>query len=217
MFAKTAGYSGTLVMLSLGLVACGSGTGPEGSGDVQVLLSQRVVANSVLAAELGASGGAAISLADVESIEITVTGVQALLRGGDEDGGGWVDLDLTLGQNPIDLLSLPGSGLEIANGELAVGTYGNVRIFFQDPASINLANDVSVGPSDFLVGPHDLRIPSGAQTGIKIPTAGFEVNETTGETTLMIEFDAALSVQTVTATENGVLMMSPVLTESSNQ
>ncbi len=218
MFARVAGYSGTLVMLSLGLAACGGGTGPEGSGDVQVLLSQRVVANSVLAAELGASGGAAISLADVESIEITVTGVQALLRGGDEDGGGWVDLDLTLGQNPIDLLSLPGSGLEIANGELAVGTYGNIRIFFQDPANISLANNVSVGPSDFLVdgNPHNLRIPSGAQTGIKIPTAGFEVNETTGET-LTIVFDAALSVQTVTATGNGVLMMSPVLTESSNQ
>ena len=217
MFARSAGYGGTLVMISLGLAACGGGTGPEGSGDVQVLLSQRVAANSVLAAELGASGAAAISLADVESIIVTITGVQALLRGEDEDGGGWVDLGLPLGQNPIDLLSLPGSGLEIANGELAVGTYGNIRIFYEDPASINLFNNVSVGPSDFLVAdnPHDLRIPSGAQTGIKIPTAGFEVNGTGA--TLTIEFDAALSVQTVTATGNGVLMMSPVLTESSNQ
>ena len=50
MFAKVAGYSGTLVMLGLGLAACGDGTGPAGSGDVQVLLSQRVVASSMLAA-----------------------------------------------------------------------------------------------------------------------------------------------------------------------
>lgn len=206
-------------MLSLGLAACGGGTGPEGSGDVQVLLSQRGVANSVLAAELGASGGAAISLIDVESIIVTITGVQALLRGEDENGGGWVDLALApAAQNPIDLLALPGSGIEIANGTLTAGSYGNIRIFFQDPANISLAKDVSVGPSEFLVAnnAHPLRIPSGAQTGIKIPTAGFEVNETTGET-LTIEFDAALSVQTVTATGNGVLMMSPVLTESSNQ
>ena len=220
MFAKVAGYSGTLVMLSLGLAACGNGTGPEGSGDVQVLLSQRVVASSVLAADVAESGGAAISLADVESIEVTVTGVQALLRGEDEDGGGWVDLDLAPeALNPIDLLSLPGSGLEIANGNLAVGTYGNVRIFFQDPANISLASDVSVGPSEFLVtdNAHPLVIPSGLQTGIKIPTAGFEVDETVAAETLTIEFDAALSVQPVTATGNGVLMMSPVLTESSSQ
>jgi hypothetical protein len=206
-------------MLSLGLAACGDGTGPAGSGDVQVLLNQSVVANSVLAAEVATSGGAAISLVDVESIEVTVTRVQALLRGEDEDGGGWVDLALApAAESQIDLLSLPVSGLEIANGTLAVGTYGNVRIFFEDPANISLANDVSVGPSEFLVAEnaHDLVIPSAAQTGIKISTAGFEVDEAAGET-LTIEFDAALSVQTVTATGNGVLMMSPVLTESSSQ
>ncbi len=159
----------------------------------------------------------------MESIIVTITGVQALLRGEDEDGGGWVYLDLTQAAQEIDLLALPESGAEIANGSLTAGSYGNIRIFYEDPASINLAADVSVGPSDFLIinNPHDLRIPSGPQTGIKIPTASFEVNETTGETTaettLTIEFYAALSVQTVTATGSGVLMMSPVLKESSNQ
>ena len=218
MFTKVAGYISTLVILGLNLAACGNGTGPEGSGDVQVLLSQRVVANSVRAAELSASS-AAISLADVESILVMVTGIQALLRGEDENGGGWVDLDLApAAENPIDLLTLPGSGIEIANGTLAVGDYGNVRICYEDPASINLANDVTVGPSDFLAAdnPHDLTIPSGPQTCIKIPTASFIIDEETAET-LTIEFDAALSVQTVTATGNGVLMMSPVLTESSSQ
>ena len=218
MFTKVAGYVSTLIILGLGLAACGNGTGPEGSGDVQVLLSQRVVANSVRAAELGASS-AAISLTDVESIFVVVTGVQALLRGEDENGGGWVDLDLApAAENPIDLLTLPGSGIEIANGTLVVGNYGNIRICYEDPASINLANDVTVGPSDFLVtdNPHDLRIPSGPQTCIKIPTASFVVDEATAET-LTIEFDPALSVQTVTATGNGELMMSPALTQSSSQ
>jgi hypothetical protein len=206
-------------MLGLGLAACGNGTGPEGTGEVSVLLSQQVTVNSVRAAELGASSAAAVSLTDVESIVVMVTGVQALLRGEDENGGGWVDLELApAAQNPIDLLTLPGSGSEIANGTLTAGNYGNIRIFYEDPASINLANDVSVGPSDFLAAdnPHDLTIPSGAQTGIKIPTAGFVVAEATVET-VTIEFDAALSVQTVTATGNGELMMSPVLTESSSQ
>lgn len=206
-------YFGSLVAIGLGLAACDGGTGPDGAGDVSVRLSQAAVTGAVRAAVLDASAGS-VSLADVESIEILITGVRALLKGEDENGGGWVDLELApAAQNPIDLLALPGSGIEIANGTLAAGSYGNIRILYEE-ATINLANDVSVGPASFLVAdnPHDLTIPSGAQNGIKIPTAGFEVGEGAGET-VTIEFDASLSVQNITATGSGKLMMNPVLKE----
>jgi hypothetical protein len=180
------------------------------------MLGQREAANtSVIAADLVAAvSSGAVSLEDVASIEVTISAVQAIRRGGDEaEAGGWVDLALSAAaQNPIDLLSLPGSGIEIAAAELAPGEYGNIRIRFSD-ATISLNVDLSVGPRTFAAAdsPHPLFIPSGAQTGIKIPTAGFVVGDSGGET-VMIEFDSALSVQTIAATGAG-LLMTPVLTE----
>lgn len=201
-------------VVALPMAACDT-TGPEGTGEARVILSSAPAAAAVLASavESGATAGN-VSLDDVASIEVTIAGLQAILKSEDEEaGGGWVDLDLTAAAtNPIDLMNLPGNGLVIANDGLPAGSYGFLRIFFES-ATITLVNDVTVGVETFTAaeGPYDLFIPSGAQTGIKIPTVAFEVLEGSMED-VTIEFDASLSVQTIVATPNG-LLMSPVLHE----
>ena len=61
-----------------------------------MVLSQRGSANSLTGSTMlsSVSAAAPLSLADVASIDVTISGVQAILRGEDEDGGGWVDLQL---------------------------------------------------------------------------------------------------------------------------
>lgn len=202
--------------LALGLGACSDGLGPEGTGEARVFLGGTSSgAQAAMASVLASVGSSAeVTLDDVEAIEVEITGLQAVLEGEDEeDEGGWVDLQLSAAAvSGIDLMSLPGGGVEIAAGDLTAGAYGNVRIFFGS-ATITLRNDVTVGTETFAAAdsPHELFIPSGAQTGIKIPTAGFEVAEDATES-LVIEFDPALSVQTVAATAAG-LLMEPVLAE----
>lgn len=134
---------------------------------------------------------------------------------GDEDQsatGGWVSLKVASGTR-IDLLALPSaaqSGLQLARGELAPGSYGNLRIRY-DEATITFALDVSVGggpmAKTYAAGqPYPLQIGGGK---IRIPTSGFTVAEDAGET-VVITFDGSATVRTVVATPVGV-RMAPVL------
>lgn len=211
---------GVLAVAALLTLAACDATGPEGTGEARVTLSSApavagaVVAHAVVAqaVESGALVGN-VSLEDVASIDVTISGCQAVLRNQDPSDAAWVDLELAAGAtNPIDLLSLPASGLVIARADLPAGSYGFLRIFFES-ATITLVNDVTVGQVTYRAAdsPHELIIPSGLQTGIKIPTASFEVLEESAED-VTIEFEPALSVRTITATPHS-LMMSPVLHE----
>ena len=200
--------------LALVLAACGDGVGPEGSGELNVLLTaSSPSAQAVLASASAYSGTAGeISLADVESIDVEVSGLQAILASeSEEDEGAWVDLALSSSASTsIDLLALPSNGLVIASDQVAAGNYSNLRIFFSS-ATISLANDVTVGTETFAAAdnPHELFIPSGEQTGIKIPLFGVEVGAG-AEADVAVAFDEQASVQTVAATGTG-LLMSPVL------
>lgn len=199
-------------LLALVLGGCSDGLGPEGESDARVFLSSTSSPSQAILASVAAAGAGEVSLDDVAAIEVTISGVQAVLQDAENDGG-WVALELAAAAtNPIDLLSLPGSGILIANGDLAPGTYSNVRIFFES-ATITLQNDVTLGGEVYAAedSPYDLFIPSGAETGIKVPTAAFEVLEGAGGD-VTIEFDATLSVGTVAVTGAG-LLMEPVLRE----
>lgn len=218
MISRRSPAAFAVIVLSLvgtALTACSSSVGPDRDGITRIVLGQRTAASSsvIVADVVAAASSGAVSLDDVVSIVVMITGVQAIRRGVDDtEEGGWVDLELSAAaQNPIDLLSLPGSGIEIAANQLAAGEYGNVRIRFSE-TTITLNNNVSVGPRSFAAAesPHPLFIPSGAQTGIKIPTANFVVEG--GSETVVIEFDPDLSVGTIAATGRG-LLMTPVLTE----
>lgn len=200
--------------LALLVAGCGDGVGPEGSGQMNVFLTGSSSSGQAALASLSAASGTAgeVSLDDVVSIDVEVTGLQAVLASeNEEEEGAWVDLALSsAASTSIDLLALPADGVMIASDQLAAGSYSNLRIFFSS-ATITLANDVTVGPETFAAAdsPHELFIPSGEQTGIKIPLAGVEVSAE-GAADVAVGFDEEPSVQTVAATGMG-LLMSPVL------
>lgn len=198
--------------LFLGLGACGDATGPDGDAQMNVLLTgSGSTAQAFLASVSGSASGAGdVSLEDVDAIEVEITRLEAILAGeNEEDEGAWVELPLSASlTNPVDLLGLPAGGIEIASGEIEAGTYSNLRIFFGD-ATITLANDVTVGEQTFSTAdnPHDLFIPSGEQTGIKIPLFSVTIE---AEADVVVLFDEDASVNTVAATGTG-LLMEPVL------
>ncbi|MGH7460599.1 MAG: hypothetical protein ACREMA_06170, partial [Longimicrobiales bacterium] len=59
-------------------------------------------------------------------------------------------------------------------------------------------------------GAHQVRIPSGSQTGLKIKTARFEVTEDSTATVQLV-FDGPTSIGNLHATGNAGVVMSPVL------
>jgi hypothetical protein len=216
--------SSTLALLLAGSVAaCDNATRP--GAESVVLLSGSASASFSLGAEALASltdGGAmlddgslaSVTVGSVHSIHVRVTGVQALPANLDENSeAAWVSLSVQ-GGGEFDLMQLSVAAVELARGELEAGTYQGVRLFF-DEASITFHTPVTVG-----AGPaartyeadvaHPLSVPSGAQTGIKVPTAGFVVTESTGDV-VTVEFEAAATVQSLQALPHGI-QMSPVLT-----
>jgi hypothetical protein len=132
-------------------------------------------------------------------------------EGGDEpeDGGaGWQSLTLTDG-GTIDLMNLPeSSGLVIASGELPAGRYNNLR-FFYSSATLRLGSPITVRGTEIPAGDYDLLIPSGQQTGLKVPLGPFQVEAGELET-LIIEVLSNASVSSIRWNGNG-FRISPVL------
>lgn len=223
--------------LTLGLVGCESVSEPAfGTGEATVVLSRAGSSASFSAALAGASQDIAsamgnVPLSAVESIEVAVTRVDVLLiegadsaaadttaadtTGTDEDEGGesrWYSLELTEA-SAIDLIKLATDttgGIALASGELPAGEYGNVRLFFS-AATITFKEAVRVGNATYEAGvAHDLFIPSGSQTGIKIPQARFEVGSGESETVNVL-FNASASVRNIVARGPNGILMTPVL------
>jgi Domain of unknown function (DUF4382) len=166
---------------------------------------------------LGEGAGALglIALDAIESIKVTITGVDAIRTEGDE---GYIQLQLAEdATGEIDLLALPvdggeaGVGLQLASGGVPAGTYTGIRLRYAvGTATITLLEEVTVGNETFDAGPHMLAIPSGPQTGIKVPFASLTLDgEDTG--TVVLTFDADATIQHVTATGSGKLLLVPVL------
>lgn len=177
-----------------------------------------------------------VPLSSVESIEVAVTRVDVLLMEGADsaaadttatdtaadttaadstsEGGKsrWYSLELAEA-SAIDLISLATDttgGIALASGELPAGKYGNVRLFFSG-ATITFKEAVRVGNATYEAGvAHDLFIPSGSQTGIKIPKARFEVGSGEAETVNVL-FDASASVRNIVARGPNGILMTPVL------
>lgn len=212
--------SALALALVMSVAACDSAIGP--ANESSIILSRggssSALSTSVLASFSGDASFASVPLGSVSSIKVRITGVQALPASQDEgEEGAWVSLDVNAGSE-IDLMALSESGVEIASGELAAGTYGNLRLMV-DNASITFNAPVTVGGGpaarSYEAGQaYPLRIPSAAQTGIKVPTASFVVTETVGDVVKVV-FDAGASVQAIQAIPTGV-MMSPVLTARKN-
>lgn len=225
-------WTAALVAAALPLLgACeGNGLGPEASGSLQVQFEQADnVASAALATmtDSGTMESANVPEDAVEAVNVTLSRVEVHRSGNgtstnatstDDGRAGWVSLELAQEGSAtstdgvvLDLTELPssGEGVTVAVGDLEPGTYGNLRLFF-DEAEIVLAESVTLGTETFEAGSHELFIPSGDATGIKVPTAEFTVDSETGETVTVLS-DTDASIQNINVTGRG-LLMTPVLT-----
>lgn len=222
---------------ALGLLGCGSGTGPEGTGHVSVSLSR--TASSAVSAATGL-GSPAFDVVPVESVASMNVGVTAVEihrvgtdeegsggeaegsgKGGDtgaEDGGPWIRIDLTTaGEEEVDMASLPetdavASGFQVAVEAVPAGTYNLLRLFF-DGVSLSLLEDMMIDGVLYEANtdlPLEIRVPSGDQTGILVQTGSFEVPEG-GTAGILVTFDAENSLKNVTSNANGI-SVTPVMT-----
>jgi len=116
----------------------------------------------------------------------------------------------------LDLTELPddSTGITVAAGELEAGTYRGLRLVFSG-AELVLSDSASLGNSGQTYGPgtYDLFIPSGAQTGVKLPSVRFTIASQEAETTTLLA-DTDASIQNINITGRGFLM-TPVLTSTS--
>lgn len=209
-----------ILALGFAAAACdGSATGPEGNGLVTVTMAEGAGSAAATSAASSAFGLEAaegnVPMEEIGSINVTITGVEVLRTGGDAEGSdaGWVSVAVEGGSVTVDLLALSEDGVALAEGELEPGDYRNVRLFFSD-AEIVLEGEVSLGAQTFEPGTYELFIPSGDQTGIKVPTETFTVAEEGATVTVLSDTEA--SVRTVNVTGNGFLM-TPVLTAETGQ
>lgn len=218
--------------LVLSLAACEDGAGPAG-GTSQVVLTSATPTLAVapapgvavtLGGMMGPGDGSGpihdqIPLEAVASITVDLTGVEAKLLGqgmGPTFGpAGWVTLEVAEGTT-LDLLSLPEEGLPVATGDLEPGTYGMVRLLFSE-ATITFNQQIVLADSvtaDTLVfeaeTPYPLAIGLGDADWILVPTAEFTVSDVEGAD-VVIEFDPDASVRGIAVTDDGTLVMPPVL------
>lgn len=215
----------SLLVGTLALGACDSGgTGPDNgsTSETRVVLSGGTSASTALlpALSIGGASFAAgpVTLGSVSSIDVTITGVQALPVTGDTaNEAEWVSLDVAA-PTRVNLIALPTtveSGIQLARGTLLAGTYGNLRLRYSD-ATITFSRDVTIpgggaeGTTYVANTAYPLEIGGGTQTGIRIPTAGFTVADSVGAT-VAVSFDAGTSVKKVIATPKGVRMV-PAMT-----
>jgi hypothetical protein len=218
------------LLLAASVAACDNTAGP--GAESSILLSRGgSTAPSLSTAALASfsidgapsTAGATLSsvpLGSVSSIQVKIHRVQALPASRDENqDAGWISLEVDpVSGGEFDLMALSEAGVQLARGELEEGTYSSVRLFVES-ASITFSSPVTIGAGPmartYEAGEaYPLTIPSSKQTGIKVPTAGFVVTETTGDVVTLV-FDAGVSVQAVQALPTGV-QMSPVLTARSN-
>lgn len=183
---------GTLILLlatlAVVLVGCSGGDGdPRGVNDGDGVI--------------GTSGTVQVFLTDAPAAYLTEVWVTILRVELVPEGEGPI-VALDSGELPgqFELLSLSGQPLELGVIEAPVGSYLQVRLI--------LAADghfiVDAGGEQ-----HELRIPSGDQTGVKVnfPHDALEVDE--GQTTLLLDFLAAPSVHQ--AGQSGQWIMRPVV------
>jgi hypothetical protein len=207
------GWKFALLLPVIVVLAACDPTGPGGEARVFLAKSVSPSAGTVQGSDFISEAGP-LTLAAVDSLWVTVTGVEVVPSGADS-AGGWQSLKLDSGSvSRINLLALPGEGADstrIAIGEVQAGEYSHIRLRINDSATIVLKQDVVLPQGNTLAkGSYPVRIPSGQQTGLKIKTTGFEVAEGSTEAVTLV-FEGSSTLGNLIVTGNGVLQMSPVL------
>lgn len=166
-FAMTA-----VAVLALLITACGKSSAATGSIEIRVT---------------DAPPGA-----EVTSVSVTVSGVEIHKAGlAETDESGWISMKLS-GASTFDLLQIKGLEQVLATGDLAAGTYTQIRM-----AVTRVQVTLKGG------NPQDATIPSGKLKFVQ----SFDV--VAGKSTvLLFDFDAAKSVN---VTGNDKVMFKPVI------
>lgn len=197
------------------VLGCSDSSGLGKPAPISVTLQQ---AGSVIAApslQIMSPQGAAgvISLSDVDSLNVRVTGVEALPVVSQPDSANdaaWQPVSV-VGNGLLNLVKLPTSTqgvFVLATDSVPSGDYGNVRFFLQD-MTIWLNKQIQVGQIIFQPNtPYTVTMPSGAQTGLKTK-ASFTIPEGGGQVDIVFDGTATLANLTVTGT--GAVVMAPVL------
>ena len=209
----------------LAVTACSDSLGP-GVGEASVILQGDAVAANVL------DGGIALNVAGVpesavSNLFLTITRVDLHLVGsGDSgegegegeggegessgEGGSWISLDLSLTE-PVDILALSTTGLELAAGTVPAGRYNQARFFF-DTSEIVLDEQVISGGTTIDPGTYDVNVPSGAQTGLKLQLSSTDVGD--GDTeTVGVQIGSGATIGTLVWNANG-FSVSPRLSQN---
>lgn len=186
------------VLLALAALAagCGGTAGPGGGGANGATGGSG--SETAPAPDGSSLGTIRVSLVDapiagMSAITVDIQSVQI------ESDDGW----LTLGtpQQTYNLLDLTGGIFaSLADGTaLAPGHYGQLRLVLGSQNTVTLADSST----------HALTVPSGQQTGIKMP---LDFDMAAGQTAdIWIDFDAANSIQLHSTGQSGKYMLRPVV------
>lgn len=162
--------------LAVGLGACGQdGVGVGGTARVRVLLTD------------AAADYVGAAMVDIGAVQLVPA-----------DGSAPVTLSDDGTDGPVDLLTLQGTATQLlADAEIDAGTYDQLRLIVES-ASVTLADGY-----EFVGGGTEmpLKVPSGAQTGIKLNLGVADGGEdgdgglliAPGETVLVLDFDVSQS------------------------
>ncbi len=221
------------------LAACegNSAVGPASSGNYNVELARvddgAGTAQPDLSAERAGIRAARLSQEAVEAVRIKLEAVEVYRLNSDTTGtdttqapdARWVRVEVISDSAAsdsaggggsslvVDLTELPEdtSGIEVAAGDLEAGTYRGLRLRFSgaelvlgDSARLGGGGGEAYGP-----GTYDLFVPSGARTGIKLPSVRFTLTSGGSETTTVLA-DTEASIRNINITGRGFLM-TPVL------
>lgn len=161
------------------------------------------------------SGDLKVSLTDApspdyEAVYVSVNRVEVKASADDNDNG-WQVIDIV--NKTINLLDLTGGILEtLGSKNLAAGDYSQLRLHLATAPddNENILGNYHPHPNYIIVtggAVHELKVPSGYQSGIKL-VKGFTI-EAEGLTELILDFDAMKSV--VKAGNSGKWILKPVI------
>ncbi len=162
----------------------------------------------------GESGTLSVSLTDASgsyrAVYVTIDEVQVHLGGSENSPNNWKSVEMPEGPITLNLLELVnGVRRNLGVVKLDAGRYTQMRLIIGTEAQKNLDGTAAHPHANYVIdtedppNTHELKIPSGQQTGIKIVN-GFDING--GQTTeLLLDFDAAHSVVQAGASGNWLL------------
>ena len=136
-------------------------------------------------------------VADADQIWVKISNIFVHLADPDEF------IEVYSGLQDFDLLELKNNPVPIATATLEAGHYNQIRMDVVDGSIVFLEDD---GLGDFDEVPYDLKIPSNK---IKIPVQFYI--EASGETQIILDFDAEKSIKVTQQGKKDSFMLRPVI------